>query len=530
MFTSSWFPGKSSNETSGLFRENQILKSQIKELLLLEETGFFIELDSLLKAILKKALILCQADNSFFALATEEPGELDIRISNLILDEKMTRIRELFRAEYIRWLESESELITIEDFILLPLIRRHRLLGVIGLKLNSDAPENVCEILPVLAKQAASSLESAILYERMFKRLLVLSNVFILGKEIITNIDLEALVDRFLSIARDGTSSEVACMYLFKEPKGDPYFTRIQHNIKSEFPINAETQCTPLIRQVCLEGKSYSLEELPTGPWAETEPGKIKNVPLRNTLVLPLAARDRILGVIQVANKGVHDHFVPEDLDLLKILSGQIAFVIQNADLFRNLQQAYIQSLSALTSAIDAKDSYTHGHSERVTELSVALGKEINLNKTDLENLRIASVLHDIGKIGIPENILNKPGRLTDEEFEIIKSHPELGIRILKKVEFLVTVVPIIRHHHERYDGRGYPDALKAEEIPFAARIITIADSYDAMTSDRPYRKAMELEAACSEIMRCKGSQFDPELTEAFVKMMNRQKSESQPV
>ncbi|MBF0502232.1 MAG: HD domain-containing protein [Candidatus Riflebacteria bacterium] len=530
MFTSSWFSRKNSDDAGVLFRENQVLKSQIQKLLQLEETGFFIELDSLLKAILKKALILCQADSSFFALTTPVAGELDVRICNLILDEKMKHIRELFKTEYTRLIESENVLITIEDFIMLPLIRRHRLLGIIGLKLNSAAPENVCEILPVLAHQAAGSLESAILYERMFKRLLVLSNVFILGKEIITNIDLGALVDRFLSIARDGTSSEVACIYLFKELSDKPFFTRIQLGKGPGTIIDDTAECTPLIRSVCLEGKPLLLEDLSSGPWAEAEPGKIRGIVLRNTLVLPLAARDRILGVIQVANKGKHDIFSPEDLDLLKILSGQIAFVIQNADLFQNLQQAYIDTLGALTSAIDAKDSYTHGHSKRVTELSMGLGQEINLGKSDLENLRIASILHDIGKIGIPESILNKPNRLTDEEFQIIKSHPELGVRILKNVEFLGNIVPIILHHHERFDGRGYPDSLKADEIPLAARIITISDSYDAMTSDRPYRKAMELDQACAELLRCKGSQFDPDLTDAFIRMMNRLKSEATSV
>lgn len=532
MFSTSWFTPKASSESGDLFRENQLLKSQIQELLQLEETGFFIELDSLLKAILKKALILCKADSSFFALSTDEEGALDVRICNLILEEKMQRIKQAFREEYPRWQESESELITIDDFILLPLMRRHRFLGLIGLKLNSEAPENVCEILPVLAKQAAASLESAILYERMFKRLLVLSNVFILGKEIITNIDLVPLVDRFLSIARDGTSSEIACLYLIKKVDESPTFTRIQvARGQGEF-ASPENSYSPLIRKVCQDNTPVLIEDLPNGPYAETEPNKIAGVTLRNALILPLAARERLVGVIQVANKtltSTGDRYSPEDLDLLKILSSQIAFVIQNADLFQNLQQAYIHTLGALTTAIDAKDSYTHGHSKRVTEFSVNLGHEIGLNKADLENLRIAALLHDIGKIGIPELILNKPGRLTDEEFEIIKSHPELGTRILEKVEFLSPIVPIIRHHHERIDGRGYPAGLKGDQIPLAAKVIAIVDSYDAMTSDRPYRKAMELDVACAEILRCKGSQFDPEFAEAFVRMMTRTQAPANP-
>ncbi len=525
MFPQSLFSSRRNTPDDTLFRENQLLKSQINQLLSLEETGFFIELDSLLRAILKKALILCQADSSFFALTSEDPTELDVRICNLILEEKMQRLQALFRDEYARWQESESPIITLEDFIVLPLLRRHRLLGIIGLKLNSDAPENVCEILPILARQAAASLESAILYERMFKRLLVLSNVFILGKEIVTNIDLNSLVDKFLSIARDGSNSEVAAIYLLREPDAEPHFTRVQIGGGSGKPVTTPLAITPLIRQVCREQKPITVDNLAQSAFAETEPGKFAGIALQNTFAMPLVVHDRFLGVIQMANKIGRGGFTSEDLDLLKILSGQIAFVIQNANLFQNLQSAYINTLGALTSAIDAKDSYTHGHSERVTELSVMLGREIAISSEELENLRIAGLLHDIGKIGIPEGILNKPGRLTDEEFEIIKSHPDLGVRILKKVEFLHPIIPFILHHHERFDGRGYPAGLAGDRIPLCARIITVADTYDAMTSDRPYRKALDQQTALEEVLRCKGTQFDPQVAEAFVKLMNRQAS-----
>jgi putative nucleotidyltransferase with HDIG domain len=517
MFTSTWFQQTPPAGQDASFRENQVLKAQIQELLLLDETGFFIELDSLLRAILKKALILCKADSSFFALVQGDPPILDVRISNLILEEKMTRIREKFQIEFPHWQESESEIITIDDFILLPLFRRHRMLGLIGLKLNADAPENVCEILPVLARQAAASLESAILYERMFKRLLVLSNVFILGKEIVTNIDLGMLVDKFLSIARDGTSSEVAAIFLFHENESRPYFTQLQVG-SGGGAFDQETQgFSPLLAEICLSQKPQIIGRLIDHPQGAAEVGKIIGVPLRDTIVLPLKPRDRFLGLIQVANKVARGPYSGEDLDLINILSGQIGFVIQNADLFRNLQRAYIDTLTALTTAIDAKDSYTHGHSERVTQLSLELGQELKLGRDDLENIRIAGILHDIGKIGIPETILNKPGRLSDEEFETIKSHPDLGVKILRKVEFLSGIIPLILHHHERFDGRGYPAGLAGDKIPLVSRIIAVADTFDAMTSDRPYRKALDERSALEEIERCRESQFDPQVADAFL-------------
>ncbi len=525
MFDISWMnPSGGSFNKESLIRENETLKRQIQELLTLDETGFFIELDSLLRAILKKALILCKAESSFFSLAGKDPSELDVRISNVILEEKMEKIRAQFKAEYSRWQETEAAIITIEDFILLPLVRRHRILGLIGLKLTSAAPDNICEILPILASQAAASLESAILYERMFKRLLVLSNVFILGKEIVSNIDLQQLVDKFLSIASDGTDSDVACLFLVRDKDELPYFFRLQTaGAGQTFAPGSDDGYTDLIKAVRRDEKFRMITNLETSEFKLSETHKIQDLILRDTVVLPLKPRDKLLGIIQVANKRGNFTYRPEDLDLLKILGSQVAFVIQNADLFQNLQRAYIDTLSALTSAIDAKDSYTRGHSERVTELSIKLATEVGIAPEEIEKIKLGGLLHDIGKIGIPEGILNKPGRLNDEEFEIIKSHPDLGLHILGKVEFLEAIVPIIRHHHERYDGKGYPSGLKGEEIPLLARIVSVVDTYDAMTTDRPYRKAMTLEEALKEIERCSGSQFDPEIAAHFIRMTMRE-------
>ncbi|KAF1081996.1 MAG: hypothetical protein GQF41_1636 [Candidatus Rifleibacterium amylolyticum] len=528
MFDISWInPGGSGISKESLQRENSMLKRQIQELLTLDETGFFIELDSLLKAILKKALVLCKAESSFFSLAGKDPSDLDVRISNVILEEKMEKIRQQFKAEYPRWQESEAEMLTVEDFILLPLVRRHRMLGVIGLKLTSDAPDNICEILPILAAQAAASLESAILYERMFKRLLVLSNVFILGKEIVSNIELQPLVEKFLSIACDGTDSDIACIFLLHEKDERPYYSYLKATDTAlKFAESCPDGYTQIIQSVRAEEKHYILNDLAASDFGHSEVGKVAGITLKDTLVLPLKPRDRLLGVIQVANKRGNFSYRPEDLDLLKILGSQVAFVIQNADLFKNLQRAYIDTLSALTSAIDAKDSYTRGHSERVTELSIKLAEYFGVAPEEVEKIKLGGLLHDIGKIGIHEGILNKPGRLDDEEFEVIKSHPDLGVRIMGKVEFLESIVPIIRYHHERYDGKGYPEGLSGEKIPLLARIVSVVDTFDAMTTDRPYRKAMSIDAALAEIERCAGSQFDPEIAAHFVRMI---KSEGGP-
>jgi putative nucleotidyltransferase with HDIG domain len=511
------------DENTSLEQENEILKRQVRELLTLDETGVFAELDQLLNVILSKALVLCEATASFFALIGDEPTKLNFRVNNGLAQDELDEVAKLFVGQYIKWLETEADIIEIKNFALLPLVRRHRMIGLIGLKLEDPSEAKLHDTLVLLAGKAASSLESAMLYDKMFQRLLVLSNVFILGKEIVTNIELEALVDKFLSIASDGTSSEVACLFLVKGKTDLPYFTRLQHkNNTIEFAPNTLDGYTELIQAVRSEGKFRLENNLEKSEFAELEVDKVPGLALKNTLAIPLKTPERLLGIIQVANKLNYDKYNSEDVDLLNILSSQLAFVIQNADLFKNLQKAYIDTLSALTSAIDAKDSYTRGHSERVTELSIKLAEAYQVPDMEIENIKLGGLLHDIGKIGIPEAILNKPGRLTDEEYDIIKSHPDLGLHILGKVEFLEHIVPIIRHHHERYDGKGYPSGLKADNIPLLARIVSVVDTFDAMTTNRPYRKALTVEESLTEIEKCSGTQFDPLVVDCFIQMVRR--------
>lgn len=182
-----------------------------------------------------------------------------------------------------------------------------------------------------------------------------------------------------------------------------------------------------------------------------------------------------------------------------------------------DLSELFYKTIKSIAFALDAKDKYTHGHSMRVTLYSLALAKNLNLPDELLEEIETTGLLHDIGKIAIPENILLKPGKLTPEEFDVIKTHPELGEKLVFGIEKLKLVSNWLKSHHERYDGNGYPDGLVGESIPISSRIIAIADTYDAMTSDRSYRAALPHEVAIDEIKRCMGSQFDPKLAELFI-------------
>jgi len=174
-------------------------------------------------------------------------------------------------------------------------------------------------------------------------------------------------------------------------------------------------------------------------------------------------------------------------------------------------------ALTALARAIDAKSGWTSGHSDRVSEMSVALGRELGLSRVELEQLHRGGLLHDLGKIGIRSTILDKPGKLTDEEMRIVREHPQIGADILAPIEAFADVIPIVRHHHERYDGKGYPLGLAGEQIPLVARILAVVDVYDALTSERPYRKALSKREVVEDFRSVAGSQFDPVVVAAFL-------------
>ena len=193
-------------------------------------------------------------------------------------------------------------------------------------------------------------------------------------------------------------------------------------------------------------------------------------------------------------------------------------------ELYTKMRKVYLDTIRALAAAIDAKDPYTKGHSERVAETSVALAQELNLSDRDIEDIEYTALLHDIGKIGIADKILGKKGSLTNQEYEKIKEHTIMGANIIEPVDFLKNSYEAIYHHHERYDGKGYPDGVKSKDIPVFSRIIAVADAYDAMNSDRPYRKKLNKDKILKELTDQSGKQFDPEVVEALISVLDRER------
>jgi HD-GYP domain-containing protein (c-di-GMP phosphodiesterase class II) len=239
----------------------------------------------------------------------------------------------------------------------------------------------------------------------------------------------------------------------------------------------------------------------------------------RHLLIVSLQRDGKPMGILFGGDKLDGTHMGSVDSKLCNSLANSISIFLQNTMLYEDMQAMFLGTLHALTSSIDAKDSYTHGHSERVALMSRMLATAAGFDDHTVDRVYIAGLVHDVGKIGVPESVLCKPGRLTDEEFELIKMHPRIGSRILEDIKQMQDLIPGVLYHHERWDGRGYPDGLAGEDIPMFGRLICLADSYDAMSSDRTYRRAMAHDRVLEEIRRCAGSQFDPKLTEIFIKL-----------
>jgi len=236
----------------------------------------------------------------------------------------------------------------------------------------------------------------------------------------------------------------------------------------------------------------------------------------KNMICVPVKSKDKILGVLQAINKK-DGYFDNDDLEAFLGLANQVAIAVENANLYQELKEAFYGTAQALAETIEKRDPYTGGHTKRVMDYSLAIGKKMGLSKDTLEKLRLASILHDIGKIGVRDNILLKEEKLDHNELENMSMHSKYGSEILSHIKQLQDIIPGVRGHHEKYDGTGYPDHLKGRDIPLIARIIAVSDAFDAMTTDRPYRKGLDNEKAFEELRRNRGAQFDPEVVDAFI-------------
>ena len=351
-----------------------------------------------------------------------------------------------------------------------------------------------------------------------------LTEIETIGSQLRKDTEIKELINNIIVSAQNMLEAEACSLYLVDDNKEELYF---------EVALGEKGHLLKKIKVKIGEGVS--------GTVAQT--GEILNIPdiskderfnknrkvadsigfkEKAMLTVPIKLHDEVLGVIQFINKKGGGVFTKRDEETVWLLIQiQIVNNLEKAILYDKLRKTFVDSIETLVSTIEARDENTKGHSKRVSELASVLGMYLQIGIKEVEKLRYAGILHDVGKIGIRDAVLNKQGPLSDEEYKIMKTHPQLGDAILQNISSLEPCIrEAAKHHHERFDGRGYPDQLKGEEIPLFARILAVVDTYDAMTCDRVYRKGLPKEVALEEIEKGRGTQFDPYIAGEFIEMM----------
>ena len=407
--------------------------------------------------------------------------------------------------------------------IIAPLTRGESTIGVLVV-LSNEINERDLPAVTLFAHQVSIALENAKLYQSVKEYAENLRKILELSIAMNTaeteDQTIKALTD--LTVRLMDVSAALVALYDANKQAlvGTPPAAGVPDALVKGLTVSLNE--SNLIARSVNEGKVYYINDLTRYPSEQVR--WVRNLGIRRLIAAPLKVGGNLVGAFCIGRTGEYKPFEEDDARIFAILANHAATAIRNAQLFdrlkrtlRKLEATYEITLAALVNALDAREHETQFHSQRVAEYARRLAKALGITGQDLRYIYWGGLLHDIGKIGIPDSILLKPGKLNDDEWKIMKQHPLIGFKIVEKIDFLGPARDVVLYHHERWDGRGYPFGLKGEEIPLGARIFALADTLDAITSDRPYRKALPFEYAIEEIAKNAGKQFDPHITKVFL-------------
>ncbi len=370
-----------------------------------------------------------------------------------------------------------------------------------------------------LADKASIVIERSLSYEASANIVNDLSAISYLGNMILSTVNLEEVLNLIVRSICEMMEAKGCALRLLNE---DATMLELHaaYGLSSRYLENGSISALNSTEGKVVNSRQIAaIPDLSGSEYENKANAEAENI--KSLLCVPLMAKDRVTGVLTVFFR-TKRNFTDNDKKIILIYASQTAIAIENARLFSSGKEMYLNVMKSFADALDAKDNYTRGHSEQVTKYAIEVAREMKLSESEVELLRFSAILHDIGKIGIDDKILKKDDILTREEYEKIKNHPYIASRILENIKEFSDVSDIIVHHHEKFDGSGYPGKLKEGEIPLLSRIITVADAFEAMTSDRPYRKAMSREEAHMELIRCKETQFDPQIVDVFTRVLNK--------
>ena len=342
-----------------------------------------------------------------------------------------------------------------------------------------------------------------------------------LSHQLNSSLDLDALMGTLILSVVGQIRVNSACLFLTDQRENPTRleastFKGIKEDLVRSVRFDYDSAFVRALHPVAVEeSRPLRLADLEGDAALEEEVGRLFAAGF--TVVSPVVMKEKLTAILAVGEKVSGQEFHTSDLEMLRALSESASIAIDNARLFKDLQEAYLATVRMLVTRIEEKDPYTHGHTERVAAYATAIAREMGLKQDEIQTVQFGAFLHDIGKVHTESHILQKPGALTEEEWALVKAHPVRGAEMIKGVRFLEKASDMVRHHHERVDGGGYPDGLRGDQISLNARIVNLADAFDAMTTDRPYRAGLTVEQAIGQMVEKSGSQFAAEVVEVFV-------------
>jgi putative nucleotidyltransferase with HDIG domain len=353
--------------------------------------------------------------------------------------------------------------------------------------------------------------------DELSRRLAEQETLLEVGLELAQTLDLRRVLTLALEKVEAICAAETSSIWELDAPAGELFFRVVRGQAAPEIESLRIPLGEGIVGAVAASGELERVDDVANDPRWRGDSSK--RFGTRSILAVPLISRGKVAGVLQLLNPVGRARFSDDDERRMRLFAGPLAHALENARLYAAQQRLFLETVTALAEAVEKRDPYTGGHLQRVVAYSLLLGHALKLDTEKLENLRLGATLHDIGKIGVPDGVLLKAGPLDDAENAVMRRHPVDGAAIVSRIESLRAVVPIVRSHHERMDGSGYPDGLADDQIPLAARIVAVADTFDAMTTSRPYRKALPRETAAAEIRRVAGSHLCPRVAKAFSRL-----------
>jgi putative nucleotidyltransferase with HDIG domain len=477
---------------------------QKEKVLVIDDEDFILQLSR--DILTKSQYIVKTASDGNEGIRLLDSDKFDL----ILTDIKMPNINGLEVIRHVRTSNKEIPIIIITGHGTLDIAIDSLRLGAQGFILKPFTPAE-------LRNAVAEALEKTRLLSENI-RMRALMPLFEVSKEIIGEVDPKRLLKLIVDISVKEAKADKVCLALIDESTGklkakefygvSLNFVNTFENIFHEdiagfiFKDKKPFLITPEVKLPLRLGKTIKSEGVSYG------------------IYVPLTIRGNIIGLLGICRTSSEQPFTPSEEELVSVLSGQAAAAIENAHLYKKLEQSYLSMIVALSGVVEARDLYTDKHMKDIAEYSVEIANKLGLSDVEIENIRKAALLHDIGKISVPDHILMKPDKLSDEEMDVIKRHPSNGAKLIEPVEPLKHAREIIKHHQECFDGSGYPEGLRGEKIPLGARIIAVADAFGAMTTDRPYRKALSIDNAVKELEKNAGTQFDPDLVKIFISIL----------